>query len=108
MFALPTLAILVLHATPVQVGALTALQTLPFPILGMIVGVVADRVPRRRIMIVADVARFVTLAWVPIAALAGILEITQLYAVALISGTASAFFGIAYQSYLPVIVPAEK
>lgn len=108
MFALPTLAILVLHATPVQVGALTALQTLPFPILGMVVGVVADRVSRRRIMIVADVVRFAALAWVPIAAVAGVLQITQLYAVALVSGAASAFFGISYQSYLPVIVPAER
>ena len=108
MFALPTLAILVLHATPVQVGALTALQTLPFPILGMVAGVVADRVSRRRIMIVSDLVRFGALALVPIAAVAGILQIWQLYAVALVTGTASAFFGISYQSYLPVLVPKEQ
>jgi MFS family permease len=108
MFALPTLAVLVLHATPVQLGALTALQTLPFPFLGMFVGVVADRVSRRRIMIVADIVRFVALASVPIAAGGGALGMPQLYGVAFMSGTASAFFGIAYQSYLPVIVPAKR
>lgn len=108
MFALPTLAILVLHATPVEVGALAALQTLPFPILGMVVGVVADRVSRRRIMIVADLVRFAVLSLIPIAALAGMLDMPELYAVALVSGAASAFFGISYQSYLPVLVPAER
>jgi MFS family permease len=108
IFALPTLAILVLHAGSIQVGVLTALETLPFPVLGIFVGVIVDRVSRRRIMIVADVVRFLVLATVPIAAVAGVLGMPQLYAVALISGAASAFFGIAYQAYLPEIVPAER
>jgi len=107
-FALPTLAVLVLHATAPQVGALAALQMLPFPVLGMLVGVIADRYSRRRIMIAADWVRFAVLASVPIAAFLGTLKLPQLYAVALISGTASAFFGITYQSYLPVLVPAER
>jgi len=108
MFALPTLAVLVLHATPMQVGVLTALETLPFPVLGMLVGVIADRVSRRHIMIVADVVRFAALASIPIAAVGRFLEMPQLYAVALVTGTASAFFGIAYQSYLPDLVPSER
>ncbi|HEY1656054.1 MAG TPA: MFS transporter [Candidatus Tumulicola sp.] len=107
-FALPTLAVLVLHATPVQLGTLIALETLPFPILGMIVGVVVDRLSRRQIMIAADLIRFAVLVSVPIAALSRVLGMPQLYAVALLSGTASAFFGIAYQSYLPALVPAER
>lgn len=108
VFALPTLAILVLHATPVQVGALAALETLSFPILGMIIGVVADRFSRRRIMIAADLVRFAALASVPLAAIVHSLHMPQLYAVALVSGAASAFFGIAYQSYIPVIVTTER
>ncbi len=108
IFALPTLAVLDLHATPVQLGALTALQTLPFPILGMFVGVVADRVSRRRIMIIADIVRFLALASIPMAATGRAIGMPQLYGVALVSGAASAFFGIAYQSYLPVIVPAKR
>ncbi len=99
MFALPTLAVLVLHATPVQVGALSALQTLPFPILGMFVGVLADRMSRRKIMIVADAVRFAALATIPLTAAFGVLTLPQLYAVSLITGCASAFFGITYQSY---------
>lgn len=107
-FALPTMAVLMLHASAVQLGTLVALEMLPFPILGMIVGVVVDRTPRRRIMIIADLVRFAVLASVPITALLGVMGMPQLYAVALLTGTASAFFGIAYQSYLPAIVPAER
>ncbi|HET6276691.1 MAG TPA: MFS transporter [Candidatus Cybelea sp.] len=108
VFALPTLAILVLQATTVQVGALAALETLPFPILGMIIGVAADRFSRRRIMIAADLVRFAALASVPIAAMLHSLHMPQLYAVALVTGAASAFFGIAYQSYIPVIVTTDR
>ncbi|MDQ2680908.1 MAG: MFS transporter [Candidatus Eremiobacteraeota bacterium] len=107
-FALPSLAVLVLHATAVQLGILTALQTLPFPILGMFVGVLADRLSRRKIMIVADLVRFALLATIPLSAWLGVLQMPQLYAVSLLSGIASAFFGITYQSYLPAVVPTER
>lgn len=108
MFALPTLAVLVLHASPVEVGALTALQALPFPILGMLVGVLADRLSRRRIMIVADIVRFGALGTIPLTAAFGMLRMPQLYAVSLVTGCASAFFGITYQSYLPVLVSRDR
>lgn len=107
VFALPTLAILILHATPAQVGVLEAMQTLPFPILGVFIGVLADRWPRRRIMIVADLARFALLATIPAAAFFGVLSMPQLSLVALATGVCSAFFGITYQSYLPVIVAKD-
>lgn len=108
MFALPTLAVLVLHATPVQVGALSALETVPFPVLGLFVGVIADRSSRRKIMIVADLVRFSALATIPVCAWLHILQMPVLYGVAFVSGTASVFFGISYQSYLPVVVSNDR
>ncbi len=107
-FALPALAILTLHASASQVGVLVALETLPFPILGMLVGVLADRLSRRKIMIAADLVRCLALATIPLAAVFGVLRMPQLYAVALVTGCASAFFGISYQAYLPVVVPVER
>lgn len=107
-FALPTLAVLVLHATPLQVGALTALETLPFAALSLIAGVLADRYSRRRIMIAADAVRLAALASIPIAAAANVLAMPQLYAVALVTGCGTAFFGVAYQSFLPVLLPAGQ
>src|ERR1700738_3349429 len=55
--AVPTVAILLLHASPFEVGLLTALEFLPFPVLGLVAGVYADRLKRRPLMIVSDVGR---------------------------------------------------
>lgn len=108
MFALPTMAVLVLHATPLQVGALAALQTVPFPVLGMFVGVLADRYSRRRMMIAADIVRFFALGAVPVCAGLHVLSMPLLYGVGLASGVASVFFGINYQSYVPVVVTTQQ
>jgi predicted MFS family arabinose efflux permease len=59
-------------------------------------------------MLVSDWIRFVVLASIPIAAFSGHLTLPLVYVVALVSGTASVFFGIAYQSYLPVVVSTDE
>jgi MFS family permease len=102
--AVPTVAILLLHATPFQVGLLTALEFLPFPVLGLVAGVYADRLKRRPLMIISDLGRMVTLLSIPIAFSLGILRIEQLYVVGLVVGVFNVFFGISYQSYLPALI----
>ena len=105
--ALPTAAILLLHAGPVQIGVLGALEFLAFPTLGLFVGVWADRLRRRPIMIVCDSVRMLALGSVPAAWLLGSLTIGQLYVVAALTGVGSVFFDVAYQSYLPALVDRE-
>jgi MFS family permease len=102
--ALPTAAILLLHAGPFEVGLLGALEFLPFPTLGLIAGVYADRIRRRPIMIVCDVGRAMLLASIPIAWLLGSLTMPQLYAVSLLMGIGTVFFDVSYQSYLPALI----
>ena len=102
--ALPTVAILVLGATPFQVGLLAALETLAFPLLGLVAGVYVDRLRRRPIMIVCDLGRMLALASVPIAFGFNVLTMPQLYVVALITGIGTVFFDVAYQSYLPALI----
>ncbi len=102
--ALPTVAILTLHATPSQVGLLGALEFAAFPILGLAVGVWADRFRRRRIMIAADALRAVVLATIFGAALAARLTFAHLAIAAALLGIGSVFFEICYQAYLPTIV----
>jgi MFS family permease len=104
LLAVPTLAILTLKATPLQVGLLTTLEYLPFPVLGLFAGVYADRWRRRPIMITADIARAVILASIPIAFELRHLTLLQLYAVALSTGVFTVFFDISDQSYLPALV----
>ena len=105
MLALPTVAILLLGATPFQVGLLAALETLAFPALGLFAGVYVDRLRRRPIMIACDLGRLLALASVPIAFAFNALTMEQLYVVALITGVGTVFFDVAYQSYLPALIP---
>jgi MFS family permease len=102
--AVPTVAILLLGATPFQVGLLMALEVLPFPVLGLVAGVYADRLKRRPLMIASDIGRMVALVTIPIAFSFGVLRIEQLYVVGLVVGVFNVFFGISYQSYLPALI----
>src|SRR5205085_8281659 len=60
---------------------------------------------RRQILIVCDTGRMLVLASVPAAYFAGVLTMGQLYAVALVIGICTVFFDVAYQSYLPALIP---
>ena len=105
--ALPTLAILTLDVTGLQLGILAALGFIAFPTLGLFAGVLMDRVRRKRAMIIVNIVRLITLATVPIAYLFNILTLYQLYAVSFIMGICTLLFDVAYQSYLPSLVKRE-
>src|SRR5947207_12260796 len=61
LVALPLTAILVLHASAFAVALLTSFEFLPFLFFGILAGVWVDRLRYRRVLIVADVGRAVTL-----------------------------------------------
>ena len=105
--ALPTVAVITLAATGFQVGVLSALGLLAFPILGLFVGVWMDRMKRKPVMIVANIVELTALATIPVAYALGALSIYQLYAIALVTGTCTLFFDVAYQSYLTSLVSKE-
>jgi MFS family permease len=104
VIALPTIAILQLHATAAQVGLLAAMQQVAFPVLALFAGVFADRLRRRPMMIVADGVRALAILSVPIAAAMGALSLIQLYVVALVLGVGTVIFDIAYLAYVPGLV----
>ena len=106
--ALPLVAILVLGASPAQVGLLTGIAGVPWLLIGLAVGVVVDRVRRRRLLVHADLGRGMALSWVPVAAAFGVLSMAQLYVVAFVVGICAVFFETAYQSYLPSIVARQQ
>jgi MFS family permease len=101
-------AILLLDATPAQMGMLTALETAPVLVVGLFAGVWVDRSRRRLLMIVADVGRAVLLATVVVAALAGLLGLTHIYVVAALTGILTLFFDLADRSFLPRVVPRDQ
>jgi MFS family permease len=108
VLALPLTAVIVLHATPLQVGALFAVQYAPYLLLGLPAGVWVDRLPRRPILIATDLARTVVLLSVPAGFLLGNLSLGLLYAAALAAGALSLFFDVAHQSYLPALVERDQ
>src|ERR1700752_5294907 len=66
--ALPLTAALLLHATPLQMGVLVALETLPFALFSLHAGVLLDRVRKRPVVIATDLGRGLALVAIPIAA----------------------------------------
>jgi MFS transporter len=102
--ALPSVAILTLGAQAYQVGLLEAAQFIAFPLLGLPAGVWVDRLPRKAVMIIADVGRALALGSVPLAWADHMLTLGQLYIVALVVGVLTVFFDVAYQSYLPSLI----
>jgi MFS family permease len=104
LLALPLVAITQLQATAGQVGALTAVEFLPFILVGLPAGVWVDRLRRRPILLAGDIGRALVLASIPIAYELDALTIWQLYAVAFTAGVLTVFFDVAYQSYLPALV----
>jgi predicted MFS family arabinose efflux permease len=102
--ALPLTALLVLGATPLQMGVLAAGAGLPVLAIGLVAGVWVDRLRRRPIMLWTDVGRAVLLACIPAAAALGVLRFEHLLIVALLVGTLTVFFDAAYQAFVPVLV----
>ncbi|HEY7124699.1 MAG TPA: MFS transporter [Ktedonobacterales bacterium] len=106
--ALPLTALLVLAATPVQMGILVALEGAPVLLVGLFAGVWVDRLRRRPILIACDLGRALLLGSIPLAAALGVLRMEQLYLVAALAGIFTVFFDIANQSYLPALVERER
>lgn len=104
---LPLMA-LALHGSVLVVGLLTVADTLPLIIVALPAGLLVDSVPRKPLMISCDVARMIIVGSVPLAYALGHLTIAQLYIVAIMTGTVSAVFDSAYQSYLPDLVRGSE
>ncbi|HEX2308898.1 MAG TPA: MFS transporter [Jatrophihabitantaceae bacterium] len=102
--ALPLTAILVVHASTLQVGLLTAVESVAFLLVGLPAGAWVDRMRTRQVLIVTDALRAVALASIPVAAVFDVLTMAQLYVVALGTGVCTVFFDVGFQSYLPQLV----
>ena len=106
--AIPFTAILELNASPLQISLLGACSMAPAFAVGLFAGAWVDRLPRRPIMIAADLGRAVLLLLIPILALVDALSMGVLYAVAIGVSVLSVFFDVAYRSILPSILPPEE
>ena len=106
--ALPLTAVLVLGATPIQMGILGALDGVSVLVIGLLAGIWVDRVRRRPLLIATDLGRAFILSTIPLAALLGVLSIRQLYVVAVLAGMLTVIFNVASPAFVPSLIPPES
>lgn len=101
--AFPLLILAVTHS-PALTGILTALRSIPFILLSLPSGALADRWDRKRVMIVADTGRAIAMGSIPLALATGHLTLLQLAVASMVEGTLFTFFTVAESASLPMVV----
>ena len=100
--------VLAFTGSPALMGTLMATSLLPGVILSPFAGVVVDRSNRKRLMILMDLIRGITIITVAIVAIMGLLQLWMVFLAGIILGIGGAFFGPAAMSVLPQMVPRDK
>jgi MFS family permease len=108
LLALPLTAAVLLRASAAQMGVLAAMETVPFVLFSLPVGVWLDRWRKLRVYVVGEFALACTVASVPLAWWNGWLSISWLYIAAFVIGTVNTTAGSAAQIVLTQIVPRER
>jgi Transmembrane secretion effector len=101
--ALPLLAIITLSASAAEVGALRAAQFVPFLIATLPLGVFVERQAKRRLLIGADIGRFMLVGTIPVVVWLGA-DITPVYGLVLAVGCLTVLYQLADFAFLPAIV----
>lgn len=91
----------------VTMGTVLVLSQIPLLLFLLIGGVVVDRLPRIRIMFVADIFSGLVIAFVAVFAWFDLLQIWHIYIASMLFGFVEAFFFPAYQAVVPEITPSE-
>lgn len=97
-----------LTGDPTDVGIVLGAQLLPLVAFLLIGGVWADRLPRARVMLTADVVRALLHTLLAVLIFTDAVEIWQLVVIEACFGTAQAFFEPAYFGLVPRTVPADE
>jgi MFS family permease len=90
------------------VGITMALQFLPILLLGLHTGAVADRRPKRRILLTTQTLNAAATAALAVITIAGAVHPADVYAFALLSGLIFAFDAPARQAFVAEVVPDSQ
>ena len=108
MLALPLTAAVLLHASPTQMGLLTAMEIAPFVLFSLPTGVWLDRIRKLPVYVVGEYTIAVVVASVPLAWWAGWLSIGWLYVCGFVLGTIYTVAGSAAQIVLTQVVARDR
>jgi MFS family permease len=106
--ALPLIAVTTLHASPAEVGVLTAAIWAP-NLLSVVVGAWVDHQRRKkRLLVVANLVQAAAVAILPVAHVAGFMSIWLLYAVALLLGAGGVLYQTSYPPFFARLVRRDQ
>jgi MFS family permease len=105
--ALPLL-VLQLTSSPIALSLVVVAVEIPWVLVSLHAGVVVDRLDRRRVMVWADVARFVVLVALAVLILTSRVNLTWLVLAAFVLGVGQVFFDLAAQSAVPDFVSRDQ
>jgi predicted MFS family arabinose efflux permease len=105
--ATPIIAVLALNAGPGEIGFLAAVQTLPFLLLSIPLGITADRMSRRRLLIGAEALRASALLAILMVLVGGWLSIGLLAALGFAGAVGTVGFSVAAPALVPTLVPRD-
>ena len=91
----------------VALGIAIGLQFLPFLILSPVAGLVADRVPKLRLLQITNLAMAIPAFILGILAVTGLAEVWHVLVLAAVLGTAAAFDAPARQAFVPELVDRD-
>ncbi|MGE8617120.1 MAG: MFS transporter [Achromobacter spanius] len=106
--AAPLVAVLALGATAAQTGTLQAAQTLPFLLLSMPAGVLADRMSRKDLMTAAECVRAASLLGLLALLWTGGLNLAWLAALGFLGAVGTVAYNVSAPALLPRLVPASE
>lgn len=108
LVAIPLLAIALLDANAFELGLLTAANLAPYLIAGLFVGIWVDRLPKRPLLMAADIGRVASMLAIPILVWTDQLTFLWLLLLTLMHGFLTVLFNVADVSFLPAVVPRAE
>ncbi|MEX2183520.1 MAG: MFS transporter [Chloroflexota bacterium] len=105
--ALPLLAVS-LTDSPALIAGVTIASRLPWLLFALVAGALADRLDRRRTMVLVDIFRAGLLGALAIATFADLANLALLYIVAFVLGVAETLFDTSAQSIMPSLVERDR
>jgi MFS family permease len=93
---------------PVAVSAVTAFTWLPWLLFSLPVGVIVDRLDRRRLMVAMDAVRTVLVGTLAATVLLDAVSLPLLFGIAFAMGTAETLFDNGAQTILPSLVDPDR
>jgi predicted MFS family arabinose efflux permease len=103
LFALPLLVFKLTHSAT-NLALTTVSEFVPYLLFGLVLGAVADRVDRKRMMLLTDAGRAAVIIVLPLLALSGTLRVQEIYAVAFVQSTLGILFNCGEFAAIPSLV----